>query len=93
MSDIKTNILIVFYSMYGHTFRLVEAVAEGAKEIKNTNVSLLHHGMIIVGVPYSEKRLMNMSKITGGSPYGASTISGPNNTRMLSENEIEIAKY
>jgi NAD(P)H dehydrogenase (quinone) len=54
---------------------------------------LLHHGMIITGVPYSESRLLSMSEITGGTPYGASTITDHDGSRMPSENEIEIAKF
>ena len=56
------------------------------------HVTLLHLGMIIVGVPYAEKRLQTMDEITGGSPYGASTLAG-DGKRMPSENELEIARY
>jgi hypothetical protein len=38
--------------------------------------TLLHHGMIVVGTPYSERRLVNMAEITGGTPYGATTWRG-----------------
>jgi multimeric flavodoxin WrbA len=38
--------------------------------------TLLHHGMIVVGLPYSEQRLLNMAEITGGTPYGATTLTG-----------------
>lgn len=61
--------------------------------ILTTHVTLLHLGMIIVGLPYSETRQMRMDEITGGSPYGASTISGENNSRQPSENELEMARY
>jgi NAD(P)H dehydrogenase (quinone) len=57
------------------------------------HVTLLHLGMIIVGTPYSEKRQSIMSEITGGSPYGASTIAGPDGKRMPSENELGIARF
>ncbi|MBX3708699.1 MAG: NAD(P)H:quinone oxidoreductase [Gammaproteobacteria bacterium] len=60
--------------------------------ITSFHTTLLHLGMIIVGVPYSEKRQMTMDEISGGSPYGASTIAGTGN-RMLSENEREIARF
>lgn len=53
---------------------------------------LLHHGMIVIGVPYSEQRLMNIEEVSGGSPYGASSISGPNSDKEPTENEAEIAK-
>jgi NAD(P)H dehydrogenase (quinone) len=190
----KINVQIVFYSMYGHTCKMAEAVAEGAREVEDVEVSLyqvpelvpeevleragakaaraafahipvakpeqlaeadaiifgtptrfgnmcaqmrnfldqtgplwmkgaligkvgsvftstasqhggqettitsfhstlLHHGMIIVGVPYSEQRLVNMSEITGGTPYGASTLAGGDGSRQPSENELAIARF
>jgi NAD(P)H dehydrogenase (quinone) len=55
------------------------------------HVSLLHLGMVIVGLPYSEKRQTRMDEITGGSPYGASTIAGDG--RQPSENELAMARY
>jgi NAD(P)H dehydrogenase (quinone) len=61
--------------------------------ILSFHITLLHHGMIIVGVPYSEQRQRIMDEITGGSPYGASTIVGPDGKRMPSENELAIARF
>ena len=188
------KVQIVFYSMYGHVYQLAEAVAEGAREVPDTEVSLfqvpelmpdealeqsgakgpreafadipvaepaqlaeadaiifgtptrfgnmcaqmrnfldqtgqlwftgalvgklgsvfastgtqhggqettitsfhstlLHHGMIIVGVPYSEQRLLNMEEITGGTPYGATTLAGADGSRRPTENELAIARY
>jgi NAD(P)H dehydrogenase (quinone) len=49
--------------------------------------------MIIVGVPYSCQEIMNMSEITGGSPYGAGTLAGPDGSRQVSENELAIARF
>ena len=190
----STKIYVVFYSLYSHVYQLAEAVVEGAKEVKDTEVSLfqvpelmpddaleksgaketrasfshvpiitpdqledadaiifgtptrfgnmaaqmrnfldqtgglwmkgsligkigsvftstgtqhggqettitsfhttlLHHGMIIVGVPYSEQRLVNMDEITGGTPYGASTLAGADGSRQPSENELAIARF
>ena len=190
----KINVQIVFYSMYGHTCKMAEAVAEGAREVEDVEVNLyqvpelvpeevlerggakaaraafahipvakpeqlaeadaiifgtptrfgnmcaqmrnfldqtgplwmkgsligkvgsvftstatqhggqettitsfhstlLHHGMIIVGVPYSEQRLVNMSEITGGTPYGASTLAGGDGSRQPSETELAIARF
>lgn len=187
------KIQIIFYSMYGHTYRMAEAIAEGAREVAGTEVTLLqvselvpdealeksgakkareafahipvaqvgqlpeadaiifgtptrygmmaaqmknfidqtgglwakgllegkvasvftgtatqhggqettitsfyaplmHLGMIVVGVPYSEQRLMNMNEITGGTPYGASTLAGVDGSRSPSENELAIAR-
>ncbi|MGB9929213.1 MAG: NAD(P)H:quinone oxidoreductase type IV [Methanosarcina sp.] len=60
--------------------------------ILTTHITLLHLGMVIVGLPYSEKRQTRMDEITGGSPYGVSTIAG-GNTRQPSENELAMARY
>jgi NAD(P)H dehydrogenase (quinone) len=49
--------------------------------------------MIIVGVPYSCQELMNMSEITGGSPYGAGTLTDKDGRRQPSENELKIARF
>lgn len=61
--------------------------------ITSFHTTLLHHGMIIVGVPYSCEEIMNMSEITGGSPYGASTLAGGDGKRQPSDNEIKIARF
>jgi len=55
--------------------------------------TLLHHGMVIVGLPYSETRQSRMDEITGGSPYGVSTIAGGDGSRQPSENELAMARY
>ncbi|MBR9706331.1 NAD(P)H:quinone oxidoreductase [Candidatus Pacearchaeota archaeon] len=52
---------------------------------------LIHHGMIIIGVPYSEQRLMSM-ELGGGGPYGASSVSSPNANIDPTKNDLEIAK-
>jgi len=189
-----TNIQVVFYSMYGHLYKMAEAIAAGAREVANTDVrlyqvqelmpddvleksgakaaraafahipfikpeqlaeadavifgtptrfgnmcaqmrnfldqtgslwmsgglvgkvgsvftstasqhggqettitsfhsTLLHQGMIIVGAPYSEPRLLVMDEITGGTPYGASTIAGGDGSRQPSDNELAIARF
>lgn len=188
------KILVVFYSMYGHTYRMAQAVAEGAKEVQGAEVelkrvpetvpqeilaksgaleaqkqfahvpivelddlpkadgilfgsptrfghicsqmqqfldttgplwakgaligkvgsvftstgtqhggqettllsfmtTLFHHGMIVVGLPYSFQGQMRMDEITGCTPYGASTITGPKGDRMPSENELAGARF
>lgn len=71
------------------------ATQHGGQEstILSFHTTLLHHGMIIVGVPYSEKRQMTLDEITGGSPYGASTITGGDGSRLPSENELAIARF
>ena len=189
-----TKIQVVFYSMYGHVYRLAEAVAEGARQVPDTEVvlyqvpelvpekeleksgakaarkafahipvaqpgklaeadaiifgtptrfgnmcaqmrnfldrttqlwlkgtligkvgsvfastatqhggqettitsfhtTLLHHGMIVVGVPYSQQGLLNMKEITGGTPYGATTLAAADGSRQPTENELAIAKF
>ncbi len=61
--------------------------------ITSFHSTLLHHGMIIVGVPYSCRALLNMKDITGGSPYGAGTLSDADGRRQPSENELAIARF
>jgi NAD(P)H dehydrogenase (quinone) len=61
--------------------------------IVHAHTFLLHQGMLVVGVPYACANLMNMTEITGGSPYGASTMSGPKGDRQVTENELTIARY
>ena len=55
--------------------------------------TLIHHGMIIVGVPYAEKRLMEMQEVSGGTPYGATTIADLDGSRQPTENELAIARF
>jgi NAD(P)H dehydrogenase (quinone) len=71
------------------------ATQHGGQEttIVSFHTTLLHHGMLIVGVPYSEHRQMTIEEITGGSPYGASTITGGDGSRQPSENELAIARF
>ncbi len=61
--------------------------------ILSFHITLLHFGMILVGVPYSEKRQTTYSELSGGSPYGATTIAGSDGKRMPSENELAIARF
>lgn len=71
------------------------ATQHGGQEttITSFHTTLLHHGMILVGVPYSESGLSHMSDITGGTPYGATTLTRPDGSRQPSENELQIARY
>lgn len=57
------------------------------------HTNLLHLGMIVVGVPYSVSELTNMDEITGGTPYGASTLAGADGSRQPSDNELAIARF
>lgn len=61
--------------------------------ITSFHTSLFHLGMIVVGVPYSEARQMTTEEITGGTPYGATTIAGGDGSRQPSENELGIARF
>ena len=61
--------------------------------ITSFHSTLLHHGMIIVGVPYTESGLTYMDNITGGTPYGATTLAGADGSRQPSENELKIARF
>lgn len=56
------------------------------------HTTLLHHGMVVVGVPYSEPGLTTMSEISGGTPYGATTLAGGDGSRQPSANELAIAR-
>lgn len=71
------------------------ATQHGGQEttITSFHTTLLHQGMIVVGVPYSEARQMTMAEITGGSPYGATTLAGPDGSRQPSDNELAIARF
>jgi NAD(P)H dehydrogenase (quinone) len=71
------------------------ATQHGGQEttITSFHTTLLHHGMVVVGVPYSESGLSHMSDITGGTPYGATTLTGSDGSRQPSENELKIARY
>ena len=71
------------------------ATQHGGQEstILTFHVTLLHHGFVVVGLPYAFQGQMRMDEITGGSPYGASTIAGSDGSRMPSENELAAARF
>jgi NAD(P)H dehydrogenase (quinone) len=54
---------------------------------------LFHQGMVVVGVPYAAKEQMTITEISGGSPYGSSTITGGDGSRLPSANELAIARF
>ncbi len=60
--------------------------------ITSFHTTLFHQGMVVVGVPYSTPELSNMSEISGGTPYGASTLAGSDGSRKPSANELAIAR-
>jgi len=61
--------------------------------ILSTHTVLLHQGMVIVGLPYTWAGQMKLDEITGGSPYGATTIAGGDGSRQPSANELEGARF
>jgi len=71
------------------------ATQHGGQEttITSFHTTLLHHGMVLVGVPYTEQRLMEIGEVSGGTPYGASTIASPDGSRWPSDNERAIARF
>jgi NAD(P)H dehydrogenase (quinone) len=71
------------------------ATQHGGQEstILSFHTTLLHQGMVIVGLPYSEQRQMGLDEIKGGSPYGASTIAGGQGERQPSAQELAMARF
>ena len=71
------------------------ATQHGGQEstINSFHITLLHQGMVVVGLPYSFQGQMRNDEITGGSPYGASTIAGTQGERIPSENELAAARF
>lgn len=55
--------------------------------------TLMHHGLVVAGLPYSFAGQMRLDEVTGGSPYGATTITGGDGSRMPSENELDGARF
>jgi NAD(P)H dehydrogenase (quinone) len=71
------------------------ATQHGGQEatLLSFHTSLLHHGMVIAGLPYSFGGQTRLDEVTGGSPYGATTIAGGDGSRQPSENELEGARF
>ena len=71
------------------------ATQHGGQEstILSFHITLLHHGFLVVGLPYTFQGQMRTDEITGGSPYGASTIAGGSGERMPSDNELDAARF
>ncbi len=61
--------------------------------IQSFHTTLLHHGMIIVGLPYSAPDLADVSEVRGGSPLGAGTIAAPDGSRQPSQKELNLASF
>jgi NAD(P)H dehydrogenase (quinone) len=71
------------------------ATQHGGQEttITSFHTTLLHQGMVIVGLPYSCQEQMTLDEIAGGSPYGATTIAGGDGSRQPSEKELSMARF
>jgi NAD(P)H dehydrogenase (quinone) len=71
------------------------ATQHGGQEstILGMHTTLLHHGMVVVGLPYTFQGQMRLDEVTGGSPYGASTIAGGDGSRQPSANELAAARF
>lgn len=71
------------------------ATQHGGQEttITSFHTTLLHHGMVIVGVPYSQPQLSDIGEVLGGTPYGATTISGGDGKRQPVEKELALARF
>jgi len=71
------------------------ATQHGGQEstLLSFHITLLHHGMVVVGLPYAFQEQMRIDEITGGSPYGATTIAGTKGERMPSANELAGARF
>ena len=71
------------------------ATQHGGQEstLLSFHITLLHHGMVVVGLPYTFQGQMGTQEVTGGSPYGASTIADSDGSRMPSENELDAARF
>jgi len=61
--------------------------------ILSVHTTMLHHGMLVVGLPYTFQGQMRVDEVTGCSPYGASTIAGPTGERQPSANELDGARF
>ena len=71
------------------------ATQHGGQEstILSTHTVLLHHGMVVVGLPYTFQGQMIQGEVSGGSPYGASTIAAGDGSRQPSQNELDGARF
>ena len=71
------------------------ASQHGGQETTLTSfhITLFHHGMVVVGLPYIDQRLLEMDEISGGTPYGASTVTRGDGSRQPSANELALARF
>jgi len=84
------KVLIVYYSMYGHIYRMAEAIAEGVREVAGCEALVKR---VLETLPYFFAGQMGIGEVTGCSPYGASTITGGQGEWMPSENKLACARF
>lgn len=92
----QTGALWVQGALIGKVGSVFTATATGGGSettITSFHSTLLHHGMIVVGLPYSAADLADISELRGGSPYGAATIAGPDGSRQPSQKELNLASF
>jgi NAD(P)H dehydrogenase (quinone) len=94
----QTGALFARYALVGKIGSVFSSTASqhGGQEttITSFHSTLLHHGMVIVGLPYSFKEITTMREVTGGSPYGATCVTGAGNElRMPSHLELAMCRY
>lgn len=73
----------------------VTGTQHGGQETALTSfhTTLFHHGMVVVGLPYTFEGLVKMDEITGGTPYGATALAGGDGSRTVSANELAGARF
>src|SRR2546427_756270 len=87
-----SDILVLYYSHRGSVREMAQWIPRGGQE--TTLVSMMlplpHHGMLVVGLPYTERELLDTR--SGGTPYGATHVSGPASDRGLDETERSLCR-
>ena len=78
---------------FGSVFTSTGTGGGNESTILSFHMTLLHHGMILIGLPYSAPDLADVSEVRGGSPYGAATIAAPDGSRQPSQKELNLASF
>jgi len=78
---------------FGSVFTSTGTGGGNETTIQSFHTTLLHHGMILVGLPYSAPDLADVSEVRGGSPLGAATIAAPDGSRQPSQKELNLASF
>lgn len=77
----------------GSVFTSTATGGDSETTITTTWTNLAHHGMVIVGLPYTAAELLDVSEVRAGSPYGAATMAGPDGSRQPTEKELNLARF